>query len=83
MDEGVMRSDKEMVEVVNLIGKGRSDFGGRFISEGNRGRFGEEGEDYYKELKEVGVKRDLYIGDIGESEEGDGLMVYNIEGIGG
>ncbi|WP_145407844.1 alpha/beta hydrolase [Paenibacillus xylanexedens] len=77
----VISTDKEMLDLLNLIPKATSDFPPTFISDGNTGTFADQAEDYYNQLKELGVKTDLYIPDIAQSEEGHGFMVHNIEGI--
>lgn len=81
INEPVISSDKEKLELLNLIPKATSNFPPTFISDGNTGTFADQAEDYYHQLKELGVKTDLYIPDINEGEEGHGFMVQNIESI--
>ncbi|XOQ14313.1 MAG: Abhydrolase-3 domain-containing protein [Shouchella clausii] len=74
----VVSGDKEKIEQINLIREATSNFPPTFISDGNTGTFADQAEDYYHRLKELGVKADLYIPDINESEEGHGFMFHNM-----
>lgn len=79
LDQPVVRGNKEVIELTNMIPKATSNFPPTFISDGNTGTFADQAEDYYHRLKKLGVKTDLYIPDIYEGEEGHGFMAQNIE----
>lgn len=66
--------DKELIAAANLIPKASSDFPPTFITDGNTGSFEDQATEYYNRLTELGVKTELYIPDIKESEEIHGYM---------
>ncbi|WKA52257.1 alpha/beta hydrolase fold domain-containing protein [Planococcus liqunii] len=74
LGESLVSPDEDLVEATNLIPKATSEFPPTFLTDGNTGSFADQSIDYYNRLTELGVKTELYIPDINESEEIHGYM---------